>query len=164
MMNTDLLHCLVEIPKGSRNKYEWDEELGAIKFDRFLFSSVVYPTDYGFIPDTETSEGEPLDAMVCVSAPTFPGCVIPVKAIAMLRMTDDGERDDKLLCVPQDDPSWNAMSCLADLSGQLRAEIEHFWSVYKLPTGHAIEVQGWEDREVALEVLEESRRRHRERE
>jgi inorganic pyrophosphatase len=83
------LHCLVEIPKGSRNKYEWDEELQAIKLDRFLFSSVVYPTDYGFIPDTCGEDGDPLDAMVCVSEPTFPGCVIPVKVIALFRMRDE---------------------------------------------------------------------------
>ena len=79
------LHCLVEIPKGSRNKYEWDEQLGAIKFDRFLFSSVVYPTDYGFIPQTLGEDGDPLDAMVTVSEPTFPGCVIPVKPIALFK-------------------------------------------------------------------------------
>ena len=94
------LHCLVEVPKGSRNKYQWDPELRAIKLDRFLFSSIVYPTDYGFIRDTVGFQGKPLDAMVVVSAPTFPGCVIPVKAIALFRVSDEGERDDKLLCVP----------------------------------------------------------------
>ena len=82
------LRCLIEIPKGSRNKYEWDEELKAIKLDRFLFSSVVYPTDYGFIPHTLSEKGEPLDTMVCVSEPTFPGCVIPVKVIAVFRTRD----------------------------------------------------------------------------
>ena len=81
------LHCFVEIPKGSRNKYEWDSELQAIKLDRFLFSSVVYPTDYGFIPETCGEDGDPLDALVCVSEPTFPGCVIAVRAIAVLRMS-----------------------------------------------------------------------------
>lgn len=102
-----------------------------------------------------------LDAMVCVSAATFPGCVIPVRAIALFRVSDEGERDDKLLCVPQEDPNWEGTERLADLSGQLRAEIEHFWSIYKLPEGRRVEVQGWEDRDVALEVLEESRRRWR---
>ena len=84
MAEREPLLCFVEIPKGSRNKYEWDEELQAIKLDRFLFSSVVYPTDYGFIPDTLAADGDPLDAMVCVSEPTFPGCIIPVKAIAQI--------------------------------------------------------------------------------
>ena len=101
------LHCLVEIPKGSRNKYEWDERSAAIKLDRFLFSSVVYPTDYGFVPDTLGEDGDPLDAMVCVSEPTFPGCVIPVKAIALFRMADDKGQDDKILCVPHQDPNWS---------------------------------------------------------
>ena len=103
------LHCLVEIPKGSRNKYEWDEQLQAIKFDRFLFSSVVYPTDYGFIPQTLGEDGDPLDAMVTVSEPTFPGCVIPVKPIALFKMRDDKGVDDKVLCVPLEDPNWNTI-------------------------------------------------------
>jgi inorganic pyrophosphatase len=158
-MAPDPLHCLVEVPKGSRNKYQWDPEYRAIKLDRFLFSSIVYPTDYGFIPDTAGPSGRPLDAMVCVSAPTFPGCVIPVKAIALFRFSDEGERDDKLLCVPRDDPAWNEKESLADISGQLRAEIEHFWSIYKLPEGRHVEIHGWEDREVALEAVEGGRRR-----
>src|ERR1700716_1646994 len=105
----------IEMPKGSRNKYEWDPELQAIKLDRFLFSSVVYPTDYGFIPDTLAEDGDPLDAMVCVSEPTFPGCVIPVKVIALLRMRDEKGPDDKVLCVPLSDPNWNKMERLEDL-------------------------------------------------
>ena len=95
-MATEPLYCLVEIPKGSRNKYEWDERRQAIMLDRFLFSSVVYPTDYGFIPDTLGEDGDPLDAMVCVSEPTFPGCLIPVKPIALFKMRDDDKGvDDK---------------------------------------------------------------------
>jgi len=160
-MAPEPLHCLVEVPKGSRNKYRWDPDLGAIKLDRFLFYSVVYPTDYGFIPDTAAFQGEPLDAMVLVSAPTFPGCVIPVRVIALLRIADEGERDDKLVCVPQEDPNWAGVETLEDLSGQVRGEIEHFWSIYKLPQGRTIEVQGWEDRDAALEVLEQSRSRWR---
>ena len=101
------LYCMVEIPKGSRNKYEWDEELQAIRFDRFLFSSVVYPLDYGFIPETLAEDGDPLDAMVAVSEPTFPGCVIPVKPIALFKMRDEKGVDDKVICVPLQDPNWN---------------------------------------------------------
>src|SRR5919204_5411314 len=104
---SDDLNVLVEIPKGSRNKYEFDPRLGAIKLDRFLFSSVVYPTDYGFIPETLAADGDPLDAMVCVSEPTFPGCLIPVSAIALLEMHDEKGEDEKVLCVPQHDPTWN---------------------------------------------------------
>lgn len=153
------MHCLVEIPKGSRNKYEWDEELGAIKFDRFLFSSVVYPTDYGFIPETLGEDGDPLDAMVCVSEPTFPGCVIPVKVIALFKMRDDKGIDDKVLCVPLEDPNWNWMNQLDDLSLPLRDEISHFFSIYKTPEGKVVKVDGWFSKESALEVIQESRDR-----
>jgi inorganic pyrophosphatase len=153
------LHCLVEIPKGSRNKYEWDPELNAIKLDRFLFSSVVYPTDYGFIPDTMAEDGDPLDAMVCVSEPTFPGCVIPVKVIALFRMRDDKGQDDKVLCVPLSDPNWNTMEKLEDIPQNLRDEISHFFSIYKTPEGKVVKVDGWYQREAALTAIEESRRR-----
>ena len=158
-MPNNRLFCRVEIPKGSRNKYEYDPELGSIKFDRFLFSSVVYPTDYGFITDTLAADGDPLDAMVCVSEPTFPGCLIPVKAIALFRMSDDKGQDDKVLCVPHDDPNWNHLERLEDLPTQLATEIEHFFSIYKEPEGKIVEVEGWRDRDLALKVIEESRQR-----
>jgi inorganic pyrophosphatase len=156
------LHCLVEIPKGSRNKYEWDPAIAAIKLDRFLFSSVVFPTDYGFIQDTAGEDGDPLDAMVCVSAPTFPGCVIPVDAIAVLRMRDDKGQDDKVLCVPHEDPNWSFMRELEDLPDQLRTEIEHFFSIYEQPEGKHVVPDGWYDRAVALELIAEARARFRE--
>jgi inorganic pyrophosphatase len=159
MPDTYKLHCLVEIPKGSRNKYEWDPELQAIKLDRFLFSSVVYPTDYGFIPDTMAEDGDPLDAMVCVSEPTFPGCVIPVKVIALFRMRDDKGQDDKVLCVPLSDPNWNSMEKLEDIQQNLRDEISHFFSIYKTPEGKVVKVDGWYDRDEALQVIEAARRR-----
>src|SRR5215217_128221 len=136
------LHCLIEIPKGSRNKYEWDDALGGIKLDRFLFSSVVYPTDYGFVTETLGEDGDPLDAMVCVSAPTFSGCLIPVTAIAVFRMTDDKGQDDKILCVPHEDPNWSDLRELGDLPDQLRVEIEHFFSIYKQPEGKEVVVAG----------------------
>jgi inorganic pyrophosphatase len=151
------VHCLVEIPKGSRNKYIWDPELGGIKLDRFLFSSVVYPADYGFIPHTRSPKGEPLDAMVCVSEPTFPGCMIPVRIVAVLRTSDEAGQDDKLLCVPFEDPNWSHMESLDDLPSQLRDEIEHFFSIYKMPEGKSVEVHGWEDRDVAEQLLAEAR-------
>jgi inorganic pyrophosphatase len=161
MPSDQSLYCLVEVPKGSRNKYEWDEALQAIKLDRFLFSSVHYPTDYGFIPRTLSEKGTPLDAMVCVSAATFPGCVIPVKAIAVFRTRDEQGQDDKLLCVPQDDPNWTGMASLEDIAKSLRDEIEHFWGIYKQPEGKPVEILGWEDRECALELLERGRERYR---
>jgi inorganic pyrophosphatase len=161
--NDNQLLCFVEIPKGSRNKYEYDEDLGAIMLDRFLFSSMVYPTDYGFIPDTLGEDGDALDAMVCVSEPTFPGCVIPVKAIALFRMEDDKGVDDKVLCVPLSDPAWNTLEELDDLPHQLQQEIEHFFSVYKDLEQKKVKVDGWHSREDALKEIEEARKRHGEK-
>jgi inorganic pyrophosphatase len=151
--------CIVEIPKGSRNKYEWDHERECLVLDRFLFSSVVYPTDYGFIPDTLSLDSDPLDVMVCVSEPTFPGCMIDVKPIALFRMEDDKGIDDKVLCVPLSDPSWNRMDRLEDIPGQLRDEIAHFFSIYKDLEQKAVKVDGWYSREDAVKEIEASRKR-----
>jgi inorganic pyrophosphatase len=153
------LHCFVEIPKGSRNKYEWDEELQAIKLDRFLFSSVVYPSDYGFLPETCGEDGDPLDALVLVSEPTFPGCMIPVCVVALLRMEDDKGQDDKVICVPDHDPNWEHVDDLDDIPSQLRVEIEHFFSIYKQPEGKAVEIGGWYPREDALKIIAQARER-----
>jgi inorganic pyrophosphatase len=153
------LLCYVEIPKGSRNKYEYDEDLDAIVLDRFLFSSMVYPTDYGYIPKTHGQDGDPLDAMVCVSEPTFPGCVIPVKPIALFRMEDDKGVDDKVLCVPLSDPAWNGLEELDDIPKQLQDEITHFFSVYKDLEQKKVKVDGWHTREEAEQEIEEARRR-----
>lgn len=155
------VQVLVEIPRGSRNKYEWDDELDAIKLDRFLFSSVVYPTDYGFFPETLAEDGDPLDAMVCVSEPTFPGCVIEVKVIALFRMRDEEGIDDKVLCVPHTDPNWNTMETLDDIPQTLRDEISHFFSIYKQPQGIHVKVDGWYQREDALQAIDAAHARYR---
>jgi inorganic pyrophosphatase len=153
--------AFIEIPKGSRNKYEFDEELGAVKLDRFLFSSMVYPTDYGFIPETLGLDGDPLDVMVCVSEPTFPGCRIAVKPIALFRMQDDKGVDDKILAVPLQDPIWNTLESLEDLAKGLQDEIAHFFSVYKDLERKKVKVDGWYSREDALEEIEAARERYR---
>jgi inorganic pyrophosphatase len=150
----------VEIPKGSRNKYEYDEEIDAIKLDRFLFASMVYPTDYGYFPETMGEDDDPLDAMVCVSEPTFPGCVIEAKPIALFKMQDDKGVDDKILCVPCHDPAWNSLETLDDLSDQLRDEIEHFFSVYKDLEQKKVSVDGWYSRDDALKSIREARERY----
>ena len=157
------LHCLIEIPKGSRNKYEWDPDLQAIKLNRFLFSSVHYPTDYGFITDTIGPHGDALDALVCVSAATFPGCLIEVRPVGVLRMTDEEGQSDKLVCVPTDDPDWEKVEELEDMSSQLRSEIEHFYSMYKEPEGKHVDVQGWDDAAAAASAIEKGREAYRER-
>lgn len=155
------LNIVVEVPKGSRNKYEYDADLGGIKLDRFLFSSMVYPVDYGFVPNTMGADGDPLDAMVCVSEPTFPGCIIPATAIGIFRMKDEGQIDDKVLCVPAEDPNWSWIASLDMLPEQLRDEISHFFSVYKQPEGKHVDVDGWYPKEVAAAVIEESLERQR---
>jgi len=161
-MDDSKLYCLIEIPRGSRNKYEWDEQLQAIKLNRFLFSSVVYPTDYGFVTDTLGPHGDALDALVCVSAATFPGCLIGVRAVGVLRMTDEEGQSDKLVCVPTDDPAWEEVEDLDALPSQLRVEIEHFYSMYKQPEGKDVDVQGWDGRDAAVAAIDEGRRRYRE--
>jgi inorganic pyrophosphatase len=152
----------IEIPKGSRNKYEYDHEMDALVLDRFLFSSVVYPTDYGFIPDTLGLDGDPLDVMVCVSESTFPGCRIRVKPIALFKMEDEHGIDDKVLAVPLSDPGWNTLNTLDDLSEQLRDEIAHFFSVYKDLERKKVTVDGWYSREEAVKEIEAARQRARE--
>jgi inorganic pyrophosphatase len=156
------LHAFVEIPKGSRNKYEWDPELRAIRLDRFLFSSVVYPTDYGFIPDTLAGDGDPLDAVICVSEATFPGCMIAVNAIGLLEMRDEKGEDEKVLCVPRNDPNWDTIERLEDLPNQLRDEIANFFSIYKQLESKDVEVAGWHPRDAAYEAIERARTRWRE--
>lgn len=153
------LYAVVEIPKGSRNKYEWDERLNAIKLDRFLYSSVVYPLDYGFIPDSIGADGDPLDAMVMVSEPTFPGCWIEVKPIALFRMHDDKGSDDKVICVPVSDPNWNFFESLNDVPQQLQDEISHFFSIYKNLEDKHVEVEGWFPVMDAWKVIEEAQDR-----
>jgi inorganic pyrophosphatase len=152
------INCVIEIPKGSRNKYEYDPDLGGIKLDRFVSASVVYPTDYGYLPETLAPDGDPLDVLVCVSEPTFPGCIVPSKPIGLFKMSDEKGADDHVLCVPCNDPGWNQCKSIDDLPRLLRAEIGHFFTVYKDldPDKHS-EVEGWDDLEAALATIEKTR-------
>jgi inorganic pyrophosphatase len=161
-MSEDPLICIIEIPKGSRNKYEYDPDLGGIKLDRFVSASVVYPTDYGYVPDTLAPDGDPLDVLVCVSEPTFPGCIVPTKVVGLFKMADEKGPDDHVVCVPVSDPGWNAVEDVDGLPAQLRAEIGHFFAVYKdLDADRHSEVGGWEDREAALRTIERARAEYR---
>ena len=162
MDDANRLHCMIEIPRGSRNKYEWDEGLQAIKLNRFLFSSVQFPTDYGFVTETLGDSGDALDALVCVNAPTFPGCLVEVRAVGVLRMDDEEGPSNKLVCVPSDDPAWDEVEGIDGLPNQLRTEIEHFYSMYKQPEGKDVTVHGWEDRNTAEEAIEAGRKRYAE--
>jgi inorganic pyrophosphatase len=161
-MSGEPLLCVIEIPRGSRNKYEYDPELGAIKLDRFISASVVYPTDYGYVPETLAPDGDPLDVLVCVSEPTFSGCVVPASPIGLFRMADEKGPDDHVVCVPCNDPGWNGLEDIDDLPQQLRSEIQHFFDIYKdLDRGRYSEVKGWADRAVALETIERARAMYR---
>jgi inorganic pyrophosphatase len=156
------IRCVVEIPRGSRNKYEYDPESGGIKLDRFLSSSVVYPTDNGFIPETLALDGDPLDVVICVSEPTFPGCIVYARPLGLLEMEDENGVDSKVLCVPCDDPGWDEFERVADLPRRLRNEIMHFFSVYKdLEPGKQSIVRDWQDRDAAIREVESSRLRFR---
>ncbi len=155
---TEELLAFIEIPKGSRNKYEFDEEIGAVILDRFLSSSMVYPTDYGYLVGHRGRDSDPLDALVCVSEPTFPGCVIPVKPVAVFKMQDEKGEDDKIVCVPTHDPGWNTAQTLDDIPEQLQREITHFFSVYKQLEGKTVRVEGWRPLEEALAVIEDGKR------
>ncbi|MCD2193815.1 inorganic diphosphatase [Actinomycetospora endophytica] len=140
----------VEVPRGSRNKYELDHESGRIRLDRTLFTATQYPADYGFIEDTLGQDGDPLDALVLVQEPTFPGCLVRSRAIGMFRMTDEAGGDDKVLCVPVDDPRLEHLRDIHHLDQYHRMEIQHFFEVYKaLEPDKQVEGHEWVGRSAA---------------
>lgn len=151
---------MVEIPKGSRNKYEFDMKNRRLRFDRMLFSAVHYPSDYGFVIDTLAEDGDPLDALVLVWEPTFPGCIIEAKPVGLFKMADEKGPDEKILCVPIHDPFWNYIENIASVPPHLLKEISHFFLVYKDLEEKKTEIEGWEDREDAIKVIEASRLRY----
>jgi inorganic pyrophosphatase len=156
------LTVVVEIPKGSRNKYEIDHATGTVWLDRMLFTATTYPSDYGFFPDTLGEDGDPLDALVLLDEPTFPGCHMHVRAIGVFWMTDEAGPDAKVLCVPASDPRWAEVSDLDDLRPHLLEEIRHFFEVYKqLEPGKGSEVGHWDGADVAQRVIAEAQDRHR---
>ncbi len=151
---------IIEIPKGQRNKYEMDHETGRIRLDRMLFTSTRYPSDYGFIEDTLAGDGDPLDALVLLDEPTFPGCMIHCRAIGMFRMADENGPDDKVLCVAATDPRMAHLADISDVSEFERLEIQHFFEVYKaLEPGKEVQGFSWADREAAEKEIENCRRR-----
>lgn len=154
-----LVTVLIEIPKGSRNKYEWDPVTNAIKLNRMLFSSVHYPSDYGFILHTLAGDGDALDALVMVWEPTFPGCIIDARPVGVFKMRDEKGPDEKILCVPVGDPMWNYIYCLDDVPPHTLKEIEHFFTVYKELEEKKIGVDGWGDRAAAYKAIIESQER-----
>ena len=150
---------LIEIPKGSRNKYEYDFQLKKIRYDRMIFSSMMYPADYGFVPKTLALDGDPLDVLVLVTEPTFPGCVMEVKPIGVFHMTDEKGPDEKIICVPVSDPNASKINDLSDLNPHLIQEIEHFFQVYKDLEKKKVDVGGWGDVHQAKQIVVDCRAR-----
>ncbi len=162
--DSDIIDVFVEVPMGSRNKYEYDHETGRFELDRMLFSAVHYPGDYGFIPETLAEDGDPLDALVVLGEPTFPGCYIPSRVVGIMYMRDEEGPDEKILAVPQSDPRWKHIQQLKDVPDHILNEVQHFFSIYKDLEQKFSRVEGWSEKEDALGLLEECRRRYQEQE
>ena len=149
-----LINVLIEIAGGSKNKYEFDKDLNAFALDRVLFSSVQYPYDYGFVPNTLADDGDPLDGMVLMDEPTFPGCVIAARPIGMLEMIDGGDRDEKILCVPDKDPRYVGVKTLDDVAPHRLDEIAEFFKSYKNLEKKVTEILGWKGLDEVQPLIE----------
>lgn len=145
----DRVYAIIEIPTGSRNKYEYSKRTGVIVLSRVLYSSVHYPGDYGLLPRTHYDDGDPLDILVITTEPTFPGCVIEARPIGMFRMLDRGKADDKVIAVPATDPNFNDINSMDDFPKHYRREVGHFFSTYKQLEDIEVEPVGWESAEFA---------------
>ena len=156
-MDERLMEVIVEIPRGSRNKYEYDHERHLIRLDRRLFSATFYPADYGFVPDTLAEDGDPLDALVLIDEPTFPGCLVETRPVGVFWMSDEKGPDAKIISVACGDPMWEAVKDLEGLPPHLTFEIAHFFDVYKdLEPGKLTKVDGFEGVDAAWEEIDRS--------
>ena len=144
---------LVEIPKGSRNKYELDHDSGRLRLDRALHSAVHYPTDYGFIENTLSDDGDPLDALVLIEEPTFPGCLVDARPVGAFLMSDEKGGDEKILCIPLGDPTWQHVEDLDDVPPHRLEEIENFFQIYKQLEDKPTVTFGWRVRAVAEDLV-----------
>lgn len=151
----DIVHAIVEIPKGRRSKFEVDKETGIIRLDRYLYSSAHYPGDYGFIPQTLAEDGDPLDVLVMVNEPTFSGCLIEARVLGLFRMTDKGDNDFKVLAVPNTDPIFSDYRDMWRVPPHYLREVEHFFGTYKqLEGNNMVETLGWEGADAARHEIE----------
>lgn len=149
-------NVVIEIPKGSRNKYEYDEDLDIIKLDRVAYAAMAHPYDYGFIPQTRSEDGDHLDAFVILDNSVFPGCLVTARPVGVLYMVDDGEKDEKIIGVPAEDIRYKHITDISQLSPHLKDEIQHFFEHYKDLQHKTVEITGWGDREEAIKVMNES--------
>ncbi|MCR2044657.1 inorganic diphosphatase [Anaerosalibacter massiliensis] len=152
-----IVEAFIEIPKGSSNKYEYDLERKVFVLDRALFSPMYYPADYGFVPYTLAEDGDPLDIMVIMSNPTFPGCLIESRVIGMFLMEDEKGKDEKIISVPVSDPRYEDIQTIENMGAHLKKEFEHFFSEYKQLEGKEVHVKGWAGVEEALKAIETSK-------
>jgi len=152
----EVVYAVIEIPKGSRNKYEYDKDKETFALDRVLYSPFCYPAEYGIIPKTLYDDGDPMDILVLMDQPTFPGCIIESRPIGMMKMIDSGDHDDKILSVPVDDPRCNDIKDIHDVPKHLLDEIAHFFQEYKRLEGKSTEVLGWVNAEEAFKAIEHS--------
>jgi inorganic pyrophosphatase len=152
----ELVNAVIEIPYEGINKYEYDKQLHVFRLDRNLYSPVHYPGDYGFIPSTLAADGDPLDCLVLVDTPSFPGCVLTVRPIGVLDMTDQGVNDEKILCVGQGNPRYKEVWNYSDVYAHTLREMTHFFSIYKDLEGKRVEVKGWRDAAVARAKITEA--------
>ncbi|MCL6625648.1 inorganic diphosphatase [Alicyclobacillus shizuokensis] len=151
---------LIEIPRGSQNKYEFDKKAGVFRLDRVLYSPMHYPADYGYIQNTLAEDGDPLDALVLVSNPTFPGCVIETRVVGVLLMADDKGPDEKLIGVATQDPRFAQVQSLEDIPPHILKEIAHFFQVYKDLEGKETHIEGWKGTDDAQRILQEALARY----
>lgn len=154
----DIVNALIEIPLGSKNKYESDPVTGRIRLDRVIYSSMIYPSEYGILEETLAPDGDPLDILVICKCPTFPGCLVPCRVLGYLEMLDGGRMDYKLISVSACDPTYDEVTDLKDLPPFSLKEISNFFTNYKVLQGIPVEVRGYHSKEEALKVIEECRR------
>ncbi len=159
----EIVYAVTEVPKGNRNKYEYSKKVGVIKLDRVLYSPLHYPGDYGFIPQTYFEDDDPMDILVMMNEATFPGCVIEARALAMLKMIDNGQPDYKVLAVPATDPNFEHMTAFEHLPKHFLNEVMHFFMTYKQLEGAQVENQGWVGTEETRETIQRSMALYREK-
>jgi len=153
----EVFNTVIEIPKGSTNKYEIEKESGLLRLDRVLYSPLFYPFDYGFVPQTHYLDGDPIDCLVMLHHPTFPGCIVEARAIGVLEMRDEKGPDEKILCIATRDPRYNNRHSLDDLNPHTMKEIIHFFEVYKALEDKEVEVVGWKNVETARDIIQQYR-------
>jgi inorganic pyrophosphatase len=155
-----IVRMIVEIPRNSGNKYEYDSQLGVFRLDRALYSPMHYPGDYGFIPGTLADDGDPLDVLTLVGEPSYPGILIAVRPVGLLQMSDQGEPDQKVLAVPNRNPRFDQMQAIEDVFPHTLREIEYFFNIYKELEGKTTEIRGWRGAEEAQSLIRSARQNY----